>query len=289
MSELFCFGFGYSARALAARLKPAGWKISGTSTSSDGVAELERAGWPATLYDGSGPSAGVGKALQSATHVLISAPPKAVGDPVYMHHASDLARASNLQWVGYLSTIGVYGDRQGAWVDEECDVHPKNERSARRVIAEKAWLDFARSSGKRVEIFRLAGIYGPGRSAIDHIRDGTARRIVKPGQVFNRIHVEDIASVLAAAIAGRGHHTIYNVTDDEPAPPSDVILFAAQLLGQAPPPEIFFADAGLSPMAASFYAENKRVRNTRIKKDLGLTLLYPTYREGLRALAAEQG
>ena len=203
------------------------------------------------------------------------------------HHARDLAAAPHLKWVGYLSTIGVYGDRQGAWVDEASPVNPANDRSKRRLAAEHEWLALGKSSRKRVEIFRLAGIYGPGRSALEQLKGGTARRIIKPGQVFNRIHVEDLASVLAVAIAGRGQNVIYNVTDDEPSAPSDVITFAAQLLGIEPPPEIPYAKAALSPMAASFYAENKRVRNTRIKKDLGVSLRYPTFREGLRALAAQ--
>ena len=163
---------------------------------------------------------------------------------------------------------------------------PTAERSERRLAAEQEWLAFARRTGKRVQVFRLAGIYGPGRSALDNLRDGLARRIVKPGQVFNRIHVEDIASVLAAGIAGRGNHAVYNVADDEPAPPQDVVAFAAQLLGVPPPPEIALQQAGLSGMAASFYGENKRVRNARIKQDLGVALAYPTYREGLRALAS---
>jgi nucleoside-diphosphate-sugar epimerase len=288
MKNLFCFGFGYCAEALAVRLKPMGWAISGTSKSADGVDALKREGWNACLFDGSTPSEGARRALQAATHVLVSAPPDDQGDPVLRHHASDLAAAPHLTWIGYLSTIGVYGDRQGAWVDEASQVKPANERSLRRMAAENDWLAFGKSSGKKVEIFRLAGIYGPGRSALDSLKDGTARRIIKPGQVFNRIHVADIASVLAAAMSGRGRHAIYNVTDDEPASPSDVITFAAKLLGMEPPPDISIMNAGLSPMAASFYAENKRVRNTRIKKDLGVALLYPTYREGLRALAAQQ-
>jgi nucleoside-diphosphate-sugar epimerase len=287
MKTLFCLGFGYCAQALAVRLKPAGWDASGTSTSAEGVECLKRSGWHASLYDGSSATAEVRRALKSATHVLVSAPPGDHGDPLLMRYARDLVATPRLEWIGYLSTIGVYGDRQGAWVDEESQTNPTNERSIRRLAAENDWLAFGKSSGKRVGIFRLAGIYGPGRSALDSLKDGTARRIVKPGQVFNRIHVEDIASVLAASISGRGQHAIYNVTDDEPAAASDVVLFAAQLLGIEPPPEISCAEAGLSAMAASFYAENKRVRNARIKNDLGVALRYPTYREGLRALAAQ--
>ena len=286
MSELFCFGLGYSALHLAHRLQPQGWNIQGTTTTPKGVSVLAREGFEAHVFDGTAASKDVRPALARATAVLVSAPPDGAGDPVLRHHANDLAAAASLRWIGYLSTIGVYGDRQGAWVDETSPAQPTAERSERRLAAEQEWLAFARRTGKRVQVFRLAGIYGPGRSALDNLRDGLARRIVKPGQVFNRIHVEDIASVLAAGIAGRGRHEVYNVADDEPAPPQDVVAFAAQLLGVSPPPEIALQQAGLSGMAASFYGENKRVRNARIKQDLGVALAYPTYREGLRALAA---
>ena len=289
MSELFCFGFGYSAAALAARLKASGWTVGGTSTTPDGVSALAREGWRAALFDGKAPSLEVRRSIETATHVLISAPPGPDGDPVLNQHARDLLSSRHFAWIGYLSTIGVYGDRQGAWVDETSDVHPMNERSKRRLAAENAWVEFGRSSGKRVQVFRLAGIYGPGRSAVENVKDGTARRIVKPGQVFNRIHVEDIAAVLMAAISGRGQHQLYNVADDEPAPPQDVVAFVAKILGVEPPPELPYNSAGLSAMAASFYAENKRVRNERIKRDLGVALTYPTYREGMRALAVQHG
>lgn len=286
MSELFCFGLGYSAAALAKRLSGESWTISGTSTTADGALGLERQGFRAHLFDGTSPAFRVRASLGQVSHVLVSVPPDPSGDPVLRHYGRDLAEASGIKWVGYLSTIGVYGDHQGAWVDETTPAYPTSERSKRRLVAENAWLDFARRTGKRVGIFRLAGIYGPERCAIDNLRDGTARRIVKPGQVFNRIHVEDIASVLAAAMAGRGRETIYNVTDDEPAPPQDVVAFAARLLGVPTPPESTLETAGLSPMALSFYAENKRVRNARLKADLGVSLIYPTYREGLRSLAS---
>ena len=202
------------------------------------------------------------------------------------HFRDDLAALPELAWIGYLSTVGVYGDCQGQWVDETAPARPTSERSLRRVRAENAWLAFGSESGRRVEIFRLAGIYGPGRNVIDNLKAGTARRIVKAGQVFNRIHVEDIAGVLAAAIDGRGVHNIYNVSDDEPAPPQDVIACAAELLGLPVPPDIPFEQAGLTGMAGSFWAENKRVSNARIKNALGVTLAYPTYREGLRAILA---
>ncbi len=286
MSELFCFGLGYSAKALARRLRHENWIISGTSTSAEGVSKLARDGYAAHVFDGTAPSFGIRKVLAQCSHVLVSVPPNAGGDPVLRHHGRDMAEAGSIKWIGYLSTIGVYGDHGGAWVDETTQAHPTSERSKRRLAAEVAWLDFARRTGKRVQIFRLAGIYGPGRSPIDNLRDGSARRIVKPGQVFNRIHVEDIASALVAGIGGRGSEAIYNVTDDEPAAPQDVVAFAARLLEVPPPPELALEAARLSPMGLSFYAENKRVRNARLKADLGVSLMYPTYREGLRSVVA---
>jgi nucleoside-diphosphate-sugar epimerase len=286
VSHLFCFGLGFSAQALAARLSSQGWRVTGTSTTAAGCRGVAARGYHAVLFDGRHTGAGVRDALPAASHVLVSVPPGEGGDAVLHWHADDIAAAPRIGWIGYLSTVGVYGDWQGGWVDEDSPARPVTARSRWRLGAEHAWLEFGRRSGKRVMIFRLAGIYGPGRSAIDSLRDGTARRIVKPGQVFNRIHVDDIASVLAAAIGANGRHNIYNVADDEPAPPQDVVAFAASLLGIVPPPEIPFEQAQLSPMAASFYGESKRVRNDRIKRDLGVTLTYPTYREGLTAIAA---
>jgi nucleoside-diphosphate-sugar epimerase len=239
------------------------------------------------LFDGVHAGAGVREALAAATHVLVSVPPGPDADPVLRWHGDDLAGARNVRWVGYLSTVGVYGDWQGAWVDEDSPARPVSARSRWRLAAEHAWRAFGERSGRRLLIFRLAGIYGPGRSAIDNLKTGTARRIVKPGQVFNRIHVDDLAAVLAAAMTTDGsQHETYNVADDEPAPPQDVVAFAAGLLGFPPPPEIPFEQAELSPMAASFYGENKRVKNERMKRVLDVTLAYPTYREGLRAIAA---
>jgi dTDP-4-dehydrorhamnose reductase len=292
MSYLFCFGLGYSAEHLADLVSEEGWHVAGTARSSAGMQRIQSLGYMGYVFDGTapglgaGPSMGVGPAVQRATHVLISVPPDAEGDPVLRHHGPDIAR-SGAEWIGYLSTIGVYGDHGGGWVDEDTPVNPASARSVRRVLAERQWLDFARESGKRVEIFRLAGIYGPGSSAIDNLRQGTARSIIKPGQVFNRIHVADIARTLMAAISRPHAHAIYNVTDDEPAPPQDVTAYAAQILGLPEPPQVPFEDAQLSEMGRSFYAENKRVRNERIKTALGVELAFPTYREGLAALASE--
>ncbi|MCL4767831.1 MAG: SDR family oxidoreductase [Hyphomicrobiaceae bacterium] len=285
MSHLLCFGLGYSARAIAARLHEQGWRISGTARSSDSAARIARMGYEGLVFDGSIPSDAVRDALGAATHLLVSIPAGETGDPALACHMGDIARAEGLAWIGYLSTVGVYGDRQGAWVDEDSPPRPTSDRSRRRLDAERAWLALGERCGKRVQVFRLAGIYGPGRSAFDALRAGRARRIVQPGQVFNRIHVEDVARVVAAAAASPGRHSVYNVADDEPAPPQDVIAFAAGLLGLPLPPEVSLADAGLGPMAASFYAESKRVGNRRIKEDLGIQLAFPTYREGLLDLA----
>jgi nucleoside-diphosphate-sugar epimerase len=284
MSKLFCFGLGYSAEALSRRLAPLGWQISGTSRAPDKTAHIASLGYGAHLFDGTTRVEAVASDLSDATHLLISAGPDDQGDPALRCFADDLARATSLRWIGYLSTIGVYGDMGGAWVDEETAPHATSQRAIRRAAAEGQWLKFGQETGKQVQVFRLGGIYGPGRSAIDDLREGTARRIIKPGQVFNRIHVEDIANVLLAATAGRGRHTIYNVTDDEPAPPQDVIVYAADLLGVPPPPELPFETADLSPMARSFYSANRRVSSARMKSDLGLRLSYPTYREGLRSI-----
>jgi hypothetical protein len=280
--RLFCFGYGYSAVALALKLSPRLTEVAGTRTNPEAPAE---AGAVLAAYKGDGPSAEVRSLLTGTTHLLVSIPPDLEGDAVLRDFADDIAALPVLGWVGYLSTVGVYGDAKGAWVDETSPIRPLTERSLRRAQAEQAWLDFGAGVGRRVEVFRLAGIYGPGRSVIDNLRAGTARRIVKPGQVFNRIHVDDIARVLAAAIDKETGLGIFNVSDDEPAPPEDVVACAAELLGLPIPPAVPFEEAGLSGMAASFWSECKRVKNARIRRDLGVELLYPTYREGLRALA----
>ncbi len=285
MRHLFCFGLGYSARHVARQLVSEGWTVSGTSQTIEGAERIGEQGFEAFVFDGTSPGNGIDEALARSTHVIVSVPPRDGGDPVLRHHAQGIEFARSLQWIGYLSTVGVYGDRQGAWVDEESPPNPITERARRRVKAESAWLELGRRASKRVKIFRIAGIYGPGRSAIERLRKGTAQRIVKPGQVFNRIHVDDIVQVVAAAMTGRASHDIYNVTDDEPAPPQDVIAFGAELLGIPPPPEIPLEDADLSPMAASFYSDNKRVCNARLHHDLGVDLKFPNYREGLRAIA----
>jgi nucleoside-diphosphate-sugar epimerase len=217
---------------------------------------------------------------------LTSVPPDEDGDPVLdLARPAILSAAKDLSWIGYLSSTGVYGDWKGAWVDEDSAPRPVLARSRRRVDAEAAWLDLHRQNGLPVHLFRLAGIYGPGRSVLDDVRSGSARRIVKPGHMFSRIHVEDIATVLQASMADPAPGAIYNVCDDEAAPPQDVVAFACDLLGVAVPPEIPFDQVSLSPMAQSFWADNRLVRNDRIKRDLGVTLRFPSYREGLKAIA----
>lgn len=283
MNHLLCFGLGYSAGYLAERLRAEGWTISGTVRTPEAAARAREKGY--VPVDIAGSFARLPDVLPAVTHLLVSAPPDRDGDPLLLRHAVPIASAPNLTWIGYLSTVGVYGDRNGAWVDETTPPAPQTDRSRWRLEAENAWLTLGRSRPIRVEIFRLPGIYGPGRNAIDNLRAGTARRIVKPGHVFNRIHVFDIANVLAAAINNGARSDIYNVTDDEPASSDDVLLYAAALLGVAPPSLIPIASIE-SPMARSFYSECRRVSNKRIKNDLGVTLAYPTFREGLQAIAS---
>lgn len=286
MTSLLCIGLGYSAQVFAARVAADGWTVAGTSRSMEGADLVAAMGYNAIVFDGSAPSEPLRAALATATHILISAPPDADGDPLLRHHANDIAHTSRLTWIGYFSTIGVYGDHGGAWIDETTPAHPTNVRSRWRLDAENAWLDLGRRASIRTEVFRLPGIYGPGRGPLESVRKGTARAIVKPGQVFNRVHVEDIANVLAAAIARPTDHAIYNVTDDEPAPSHQVLVYAAAQLGLPAPPLIDFDSADLTPMARSFYSECKRTSNARIKSALGVTLLFPSYRDGMKRDAA---
>ncbi|MFQ6551011.1 SDR family oxidoreductase [Aestuariibius insulae] len=272
---LLSFGHGYSAQALDELLLPQGWRVIGTTRSEDSAARLRERGVEPLIW----PGEDVRPALEAATHLLISAAPGEEGDPVLMNLRKEIAaRAANFQWVGYLSTTGVYGDHEGDWVDESAALTPATKRGEMRVAAETAW---ASVPGLPLHIFRLAGIYGPDRGPFSKVRAGTARRIIKDGQVFSRIHVEDIAQVLAASIAQPNPGAVYNVCDDDPAPPQDVIAHAAELLGVPVPPAVPFEEADLSPMARSFYSESKKVRNDRIKTELGVHLRYPSYREGL--------
>ncbi len=288
MNRIFIFGLGFSAMTLARRLMAKGWRVAGSVRTPEKAAALRDEGVEAVVFDGAAPGPDVAAALRGATHVAQSIPPGEAGDPVLIHHRADLAaRAGDIRWLGYLSTLGVYGDHGGAWIDETAPTDPVSPRNARRVAAERDWLAFGEETGVPVMVFRIAGIYGPGRNALVNLKAGEARRLVKPGQVFNRIHVADIAGVLEASIARPRADAVYNLSDDEPGPPQDVIAYAAELMGTEPPPEIPFDEAELTPMARSFYSANRRVRNDRIKQELGVALEYPTYRDGLKALFAK--
>ena len=278
-STLLCFGYGYSARALAKRLIPAGWRVIGTFRREEAVALIEADGVEPAAFDRVDPA--------QATHILNSVPPGCDGDPVLNAFGAAMS-GTDLVWLGYLSTTGVYGDTGGGEVNETSPLNPASDRSARRVEAEAGWLSL---EGVPAHIFRLAGIYGPGRSALDRIKAGRARRIGKPGFAFSRIHVEDIAGVLAASIAVPNPGAIYNVCDNEPAPQANVIAYGCELLGVDAPPLIPYDEAqrDMAGMARSFWRENRRVGNARIRTELGYTLKYPTYREGLRAIHMAAG
>ena len=278
MNTLLSIGHGYSAQALARRLLPQGWQIIGTTRTEAGAKALRATGIDALVW----PESDLSGALAKATHLLTSVAP-GDSDPVLQAIGPQIA-GSPLKWVGYLSTTAVYGHHNGDWVDETTPLAPTTARGAARVQAEADWT----ALGLPLHIFRLAGIYGPGRGPFEKVRDGSARRIHKAGQVFSRIHVDDIARVLHAALL-RPHPDVYNVCDDDPASPEDILGLAAEMLGLPPPPIVPYEQAEMTPMARSFYAENKRVRNDRIKTVLGVTLDYPTYREGLAAILAAGG
>ena len=276
---LLSFGHGYSAQALSRLLIPRGWRVIGTTRNTEQVDKIKKSGAEPTIWPGSLPS------FDGVTHMLISTSPTSAGDPVLAALGDEIvARAGQLEWVGYLSTTAVYGDHDGGWVDETTPPEPAAERGRWRVMAEEQW---SAIPGLPLHIFRLAGIYGPGRGPFSKLRKGGLRRIIKPEQVFSRIHVDDIAQVLAASMARPNPGAIYNVCDDEPVPPQDVIGYAAELQGLPLPPAVPFDEADMTPMARSFYMENKRVHNDRIKDELGIELIYPNYRVGLEALMKE--
>jgi len=282
-NHLLCFGFGFSARELATGLPKDDWRITGTSRSRVGCETIQAMGFEAQVFNYETPlDASV---LDDVTHVVVSVPPGKSGEPVLAAHGRDLAsRTGHIKWLAYLSTTGVYGDRDGGCVDETSPLEPSTARGQARQEAETGWLDLWREHGLPVHLFRLAGIYGPGRNQVETVKAGTAKRIVKRGQVFSRIHVADIAGILRSSMARPNPGSAYNVCDDEAAPPQEVVAYAAQLLGAAPPPEIAFEDAEMSVMAKSFYAESKRVKNDKVKQELGYEFIYPTYREGLKSL-----
>jgi nucleoside-diphosphate-sugar epimerase len=284
--HLFCFGLGYTALALGRRLAAEGWTVSGTCRTEERTAALREEGIAAYLFDQDHPLSR--EASNGVTHLLLSIPPDAAGDPVLATHRDDIAAMCSLSWVGYLSTTGVYGDRGGGWVDETAALLPTGERGHRRVAAEQSWRDLWNGGGVPIHIFRLAGIYGPSRSAFDALRAGKANRIDKPGQIFSRIHIEDLVELLIASIRRPRPGAIYNVCDDDPSPPEAVVAHAAALLGIPAPPLVPLDAAELSPMARSFYEDSKRVSNALIKTELGVTLRYPNFRTGLAAILANE-
>jgi nucleoside-diphosphate-sugar epimerase len=285
--RLFCFGLGFSARALADRLAAAGWAVAGPTRSPEKAAELRAAGLEAVLFDRGRPLDPA--VLAGTTHLLVSIAPDQDGDPVLDRHAADIAALPGLKWIGYLSTTGVYGDWQGAEVDETAELRGAKGRNLRRIEAEAAWLALQAEKALPVHVFRLAGIYGPGRSALDQVRAGRARRIDKPGHLFSRIHVDDIARVLQASLVRPKPGRVYNVCDDEPAAAAEVTAYACNLLGVEPPPLIPLEEAEMSPMALSFWQDNRLVSNRRLHEELGVTLAYPNYRAGLEAILAAGG
>lgn len=279
-SNLFCFGLGFTARALAKKIIAQEWGVSGTCRSI----EKKDSDFTVFPFDGTNTTNEIDEALSKATHLLVSIPPQLSGDVVLQLFGSKIAECENLKWIGYISSTGVYGDTQGDWVDESSPLQPETELNGRRVEAENQWLTMAKQNGLPVMVFRCVAIYGPGRNLILSVQKGRARRIEKPGLVFSRIHVEDLAQVLEASIKNPKPGEIYNVSDDHPSPPSEAVEYACKLLGVEPPPLIPFESAELSEIARGFYLTCKRVSNKKIKEELGVKLKYPNYRSGLDAL-----
>jgi dTDP-D-glucose 4,6-dehydratase len=280
--QLFCFGLGFSSQALAKRLLPQGWGVSGTvrGEQEDSCAKNISV-FP---FDGSRSTTEISEAISRATHLLITIPPQPLGDVVLENFAEEISRARQLQWIGYISSTGVYGDTQGKWVDESSPLLASTNSNRQRIEVESAWLRIGKDYGLRVMVFRCVGIYGPGRNLLVSVRQGRARRIDKPGLVFSRIHSEDLAQTLEASMKKPQPGEIYNVSDDCPSPPVEAVEYACSLLGVEPPPLVPFEEAGLSPTARGFYITNKRVSNKKIKQELGVTLRYPDYRSGLNEL-----
>ncbi|MEP9397967.1 SDR family oxidoreductase [Mesorhizobium sp. KR2-14] len=280
--RMFIFGAGYSGKAVGRAKPDASIRIAGTTRSPEKFEALRQAGIEPFVFDGSLTDELAGE-LAATTHLLISIAPDEAGDPVLNAAREKILHGMpKLQWIGYLSTVGVYGDHGGAWVNETAECRPVSRRSVMRLKAEQEWLALGAETGLPVAVMRLAGIYGPGRNAFMNLTNGTAKRLIKPDQVFNRIHGEDIAGAVWA-LAQQDKGGIFNVTDDEPAPPQDVVTYAARLMGVTPPPEIPFETAQLSPMARSFYGENKRISNAAIKA-AGYRFRYPDYRAAFDAM-----
>lgn len=285
IKKLFCFGYGYTAQALAQALLESDphWIIAGTTRDLVKQRTLRAQGKQMYLFDDNHPLDDPLTALEGTTHLLLSIPPDDNGDPAFTFHADDLLQIDTLKWVGLVSTTAVYGDRDGGWVDEDSEIRPTNKRGSRRALAEAQWLSLHASYRMPVHIFRLAGIYGPGRSALDAVRAGNSRRIDKPGHAFNRVHIDDIVQVLIASMEKPNPGRAYNVSDDRPSPSHEVIAIACELLGMPVAELIPFEQVDQAPMARSFYLDNKRVSNRRVKEELGVSLKYPDYRSGLAA------
>jgi nucleoside-diphosphate-sugar epimerase len=283
--KIVIFGLGYSATFIAADQIGRGAQISATVRTAEKAARLTRTNQSVRVFSSDFADPQIAADIADCDALLVSVPPDEAGDPVLTAFSAAIAAAPRLRWIGYLSTIGVYGDHGGGWIDEATPATPGERRSQHRARAEQAWLALG-ETGVPVHLFRIAGIYGPGRNQLVQLAQGTARRIVKPGQVFNRIHVADIAQIVDASLRRPRAGAIYNLADNEPAPAQDVVAYAAALLGLTPPPEIPLDEAALGPMARSFYNENKRAGNRLLGSELGVTLQYPTYREGLAALVA---
>lgn len=281
--HMMIFGAGYSGKAIAKALAPSSTSISGTTRSAENLKALEKDGIEPFIFDGETIEPALRQKMKSVTHIIQSVPPGADGDPV-LNRAAGSTRKDfpSLQWIGYLSTVGVYGDHGGLWIDETTKCKPTSSRSRIRYETEQRWLEVGRKHGLPVALLRISGIYGPGRNAFRKLQDGTARRVIRKGQVFNCIRVEDIGYA-AAFLAEQEFCGIYNITDSEPSPPQDVIEEAARLMGIEPPPAVDFEDADMSPMARSFWGENKRVSNTKIRK-LGYEFEFPNYRQSLKQM-----
>lgn len=289
--KLFCFGYGYSCDYLGHELSAnhTNFSFSGTTRSPEKLEALKERGIEAYLYDKDTALPDLGFLLQNVTHLLISTPPDDGGDPVFLSYANEIKSLKNLEWVGYLSTTGVYGNRNGDWVDESAELRPTSKRGSRRVKAEQQWLSLLKSDHLPVHIFRLAGIYGPGRCALDTVRAGVARRINKPGHMFGRIHVEDIANILIKSMNNSSPGEVYNVCDGQPVASHKVIEYACEILGRPAPPMVDFDEADLAPITRSFYMDNRKVKNDKIINELGITLKHKNYKTGLDAcLSAEK-
>ncbi len=288
-NDLFCFGLGFTGSALVRNIQTKGWTVSGTCREKAQQDVWHGTGVQAHYFDGGEVSETIVNTVRKASHVLITIPPhKEVGDVVFKHFENSLSGSSQLQWLGYLSTTGVYGNRDGDWVDETSELKPGFDHQRRRVEAENQWRNLYREHQVPVHIFRLAGIYGPGRNLLQRVRAGTARRIDQPGLVFNRIHVADVVQVLCASMEQPHPGAVYNVSDDLPSSPAEAVVFACDLLGVEAPPLTALEEAGLSKMGRGFYQTNKRVGNRKIKEELGVQLQYPDYKVGLRELLATE-